>query len=56
MEEKLLKEILKLVDSASGGIYRYAKDSYQRSGFFRNETAAKLTELFGGLQATRAPA
>jgi hypothetical protein len=48
MEEKLLKEILKLVDSASGGIYRYAKDSYQRSGFFRNETAAKLTELFGG--------
>jgi len=48
LEQKLLKEILKLVDSASGGIYRYARDSYQRSGFFRNETAAKLTELFGG--------
>jgi hypothetical protein len=47
MEERILSGVLSLQDSWSGGIYRYANDSYQRSGFFRYLTVAKLNELYG---------
>jgi len=47
LEAKILSEILSLSDSKSGGVYRYANDSYQRSGFFRNEVAAELAKLYG---------
>lgn len=48
LEAALLRRIGTLEDDKTGGIYRYGNDSYQRSGFFRNLTAAKLTELYGG--------
>lgn len=47
LERKILGLVLKLVDRKSGGIYRYANDSYQRSGFFRNETIQALNRLYG---------
>ena len=47
LEGRLLKQILKLVDSKSRGIYRYANDTYQRCGYFRHETVQKLTDLYG---------
>lgn len=47
LQQKLLANVLSLVDKKSGGIYRYGNDSYQRSGFFRNETVRKLKELYG---------
>ncbi len=47
MEERLLKEVCSLTDDRSGGIVRYRGDSYQRSGFFRALTVAKLVKLYG---------
>ena len=48
LEQRILGQLLKLVDKKSGGVYRYADDSYQRSGFFRNETVQALNRLCGG--------
>ena len=48
LEQRILRQVLKLVDKKCGGIYRYADDSYQRSGFFRNETVQALNKLCGG--------
>ena len=48
LEKQVLAQVLKLVDSKSGGVYRYGDDSYQRCGFFRNETVETLNRLFGG--------
>jgi hypothetical protein len=48
-EMRLLNGILKLQDDRSGGIYRYRRDTYQRGGFFRYLTAAKLVEVYGAL-------
>lgn len=47
MEERLLSEVLALTDDRSGGIVRYRGDSYQRSGFFRALTVAKLVKFYG---------
>jgi len=47
MEDRLLKEILALQDDRSGGFYRYQRDTYQRSGFFRLVTTTKLIEHYG---------
>lgn len=47
MEDRLLKEILALQDDRSGGIVRYRRDTYQRTGFFRALTTAKLIKLYG---------
>lgn len=47
MEERILSGVLSLQDSWSGGIYRYGNDSYQRCGFFRYLTVAKLNDLYG---------
>jgi hypothetical protein len=47
MEERLLRGVLSLQDSWSGGISRYGNDTYQRSGFFRHLTVAKLNDLYG---------
>jgi hypothetical protein len=47
MEERLLKGVLALQDDRSGGIARYHRDTYQRCGFFRSLTAAKLIKLYG---------
>jgi hypothetical protein len=47
LERAILKQVLSLQDARSGGIYRYATDSYQRSGFFRNLTVARLNALYG---------
>jgi hypothetical protein len=48
LERKILEEVLKLQDETTGAICRYKKDSYQREGYFRNETVVKLRELYGG--------
>lgn len=47
IERRLLAEVLRLQDSRTGGIARYSNDSYQRQGFFRHLTVAKLSELYG---------
>lgn len=47
MEERLLAVIVSLQDPRTGGIARYRNDSYQRSGFFRALTVAKLNALYG---------
>lgn len=47
MEKRILGQVLSLHDNRSGGIYRYAKDTYQRHGFFRNLTTARLSEKYG---------
>jgi len=46
MEARLLKEIVALQDDRSGGLYRYRRDSYQRCGYFRALTTAKVTEVY----------
>ena len=48
LEAAILKKIEKLDDNATGAIYRYGNDCYQRSGYFRNLTAARLTAMYGG--------
>jgi hypothetical protein len=47
LEAALLREVGRLQDDRSGGIARYAGDTYQRSGFFRNLTVARLRALYG---------
>jgi len=47
LEERILAGVLKLQDDRSGGIYRYQRDTYQRLGFFRHLTAAKLVGFYG---------
>ncbi|MEY4701050.1 MAG: hypothetical protein RL326_1237 [Pseudomonadota bacterium] len=51
LESRLLSRIVALQDDVSGGIYRYANDTYQREGYFRNVTVAKLNEMYGGPSA-----
>lgn len=51
LESELLSRIASLEDDVSGGIYRYANDTYQREGYFRNVTVAKLNEMYGGPSA-----
>jgi hypothetical protein len=51
LEAELLSQLLSLQDPISGGIYRYANDTYQREGYFRNVTVAKLNEMYGGPSA-----
>lgn len=46
-ESKILKQTLRLLDQRSGGIARYGNDSYQRSGFFRNQTVERLNKMYG---------
>lgn len=48
MEATIVKEVLRLRDPVVGGFARYKNDSYQRSGFFREETTARLRALYGG--------
>lgn len=48
METKIVREVLRLRDPVVGGFARYKNDSYQRSGFFREETTARLRALYGG--------
>lgn len=47
LERAILKQVFSLQDDRSGAIYRYANDSYQKSGFFRNVTVARLNALYG---------
>jgi hypothetical protein len=47
LEKKILQQVLSLQDERSGAIYRYANDSYQRSGFFRHLTVERLRDLYG---------
>ncbi len=47
MERRVLSVVLGLQDKRTGGIARYRNDSYQREGFFRNLTVARLKELYG---------
>jgi hypothetical protein len=48
MERRIVKLLMTLHDPLTGGMARYGNDSYQRSGYFRNETVRRLTELYGG--------
>lgn len=47
IEARILKELSSLEDELIGGIARYSNDSYQRQGFFRPSTVAKLNKLYG---------
>jgi len=47
MEQRLLAIILGLQDKRTGALARYKNDSYQRAGFFRNLTVARLNALCG---------
>lgn len=47
LEKKLVAQVLTLHDDRSGGVYRYSDDTYQRSGFFRNLTTARLKDMYG---------
>jgi hypothetical protein len=47
LEARILKEVSSLDDVVTGGIWRYGNDSYQRQGFFRYVTVAKLNKLYG---------
>lgn len=47
LEQRILQLVLSLQDDRSCAIYRYANDSYQRSGFFRNLTVKRLSDLYG---------
>jgi len=47
MEVKLLKTIESLTDPVTGAIRRYRGDCYQRTGYFRNLTIAKLAAIYG---------
>ena len=51
MERRIIRGVLALQDPLSGGIARYINDTYQASGFFRHESVARLTELYGGPSA-----
>lgn len=47
LEQAIMRQVLSLQDDRSGAIYRYANDSYQRSGFFRHLTVERLRDLYG---------
>ena len=47
LEGLIFKTVSKLDDKVTGGIARYGNDSYQRQGFFRYLTVAKLQKLYG---------
>lgn len=47
LEDRILKEVSSLDDEWTGGIARYGNDTYQRQGFFRPSTVAKLNALYG---------
>ena len=47
LEGLILRTVSTLDDKVTGGIARYGNDSYQRQGFFRYRTVAKLQELYG---------
>lgn len=49
LEGRILSGLRKLQDDRSGAIYRYKRDTYQRGGFFRQLTAAKLVGVYGAL-------
>ena len=51
LEKSIVSSILNLQDRRTGGVYRYARDTYQREGYFSNLTVAKLTEMYGGPSA-----
>lgn len=51
LEEEIVSRVLSLQDPFSGAIYRYANDTYQREGYFRNVTVEKLNEMYGGPSA-----
>jgi hypothetical protein len=51
LEQAIVHQVLSLQDSRSGAISRYANDTYQRSGFFRNLTVLRLTKLYGAPSA-----
>ena len=48
MEKRILHEVLRLRDPVVGGFARYKNDSYQRTGFFREETTERLRQMYGG--------
>ena len=47
LESKILKAIESLRDPVTGAIKRYRGDCYQRTGYFRNLTIAKLADIYG---------
>jgi hypothetical protein len=47
LEAKILKKVESLSDPATGAIRRYRGDCYQRAGYFRNVTIAKLAAIYG---------
>jgi hypothetical protein len=51
LEQAIVRQVLSLQDSRSGALCRYANDTYQRSGFFRNLTVLRLTKLYGAPSA-----
>lgn len=47
LEKRIVATVATLDDKATGGIARYANDTYQRQGYFRNLIARKLSDLYG---------
>jgi hypothetical protein len=47
LEAKILKTVESLTDPLTGAIRRYRGDCYQRTGYFRNLTIAKLAAVCG---------
>lgn len=47
LEAKILKTVESLSDPITGAIRRYRGDCYQRTGYFRNVTIAKLAAIYG---------
>lgn len=47
MEQEILEQVERLIDTRTGAIRRYLNDSYQGVGFFRQETVQKLNKLYG---------
>ena len=47
LEAKILKTVESLSDPVTGAIRRYRGDCYQRTGYFRNVTIAKLAAIYG---------
>jgi hypothetical protein len=47
LESRILKTVESLSDPVTGAIRRYRRDGYQRTGYFRNVTIAKLAAIYG---------
>jgi hypothetical protein len=47
LEARILKAVESLSDPVTGAIRRYRGDCYQRTGYFRNVTIAKLAAIYG---------